>query len=290
MRLVFCSDPLRPREPDPAFQREVDAARSLGIAFDLIDHDALDTVMLAPLPVEERAVYRGWMMKPAQYAELHGRLREAGRVLVNTPEQYAHCHHLPRSFDVIAAHSPRTVWLPAEGMPAMDEVMTLLAPFGDGPVILKDYVKSQKHAWKEACFIPRACDRAQVERVVREFVRLQGADLNGGLVFREFVELERVGTHPKSGMPLSREFRQFFFDGKPIVGGRYWDEVPYGEQGQPPEWVSTIAARVRSRFFTMDVARTAAGEGLIVELGDGQVSGLPEAASPLELFRRLAAG
>ena len=71
MRLVFCCDPLRPREPDPAFQREVDAARSLGLPTDLIDHEALvrgrPAVNLSALPVEELAVYRGWMVTPAQY-------------------------------------------------------------------------------------------------------------------------------------------------------------------------------------------------------------------------------
>ncbi|MBC8102560.1 MAG: ATP-grasp domain-containing protein, partial [Cytophagales bacterium] len=38
-----------------------------------------------------------------------------------------------------------------------------------------------------------------------------------------------------------------------------------------------VARQVRSRFFTMDVAQQDAdGEWLIVEIGDGQVSGLPE--------------
>jgi hypothetical protein len=39
----------------------------------------------------------------------------------------------------------------------------------------------------------------------------------GGLVFREFVELARVGTHPKSGAPLFRELRQVFVDGRCVM-------------------------------------------------------------------------
>ncbi len=35
---------------------------------------------------------------------------------------------------------------------------------------------------------------------------------------------------------------------------------------------------MRSRFFTMDVARRRDGGWMIVELGDGQVSGLPREA------------
>src|SRR5450432_3294033 len=66
-----------------------------------------------------------------------------------------------------------------------DEVMALLRPFGEKPIIVKDYVKSRKHEWNEACYIPCASDRQAVERVVMGFLHLQGEDLNEGLVFRE---------------------------------------------------------------------------------------------------------
>jgi len=32
---------------------------------------------------------------------------------------------------------------------------------------------------------------------------------------------------------------------------------------------------ISSHFFSMDVAQTASGEWIVIELGDGQVSGLP---------------
>jgi hypothetical protein len=85
---------------------------------------------------------------------------------------------------------------------------------------VKDYVKSRKHEWLEACFIPDAGDRAAVERVVGVFVDRQGEDLAGGLVFREYVELRRVGAHPVSGLPLGREYRLFFLDGRLLAAGR----------------------------------------------------------------------
>ncbi len=288
MRLLFCNDPLSPRNPDPAFEREVVAARALGIPFDLVDHDALvagKPPRLPALPHPALVVYRGWMMKPAQYARLHQTLSETGRQLINDPAQYAHCHHLPRSFELISGHSPQTAWLPTRSMPPMDELMRLLAPFEDRPIIVKDYVKSQKHAWKEACFIPCASDRPRVERVVRRFVELQAESLEEGLVFREFVELARVGTHPKSGMPLSREFRLFFLDGAPVFSTRYWDEAEYENESALPGWIEAVGHQVQSRFFTMDLARTTSGEWLIVELGDGQVSGIPDAADPSAFFQ-----
>jgi hypothetical protein len=36
---------------------------------------------------------------------------------VNTPEQYVRCHYLPTSYDVIAGHTPETVWLTGAAIP-----------------------------------------------------------------------------------------------------------------------------------------------------------------------------
>jgi sugar phosphate isomerase/epimerase len=49
-----------------------------------------------------------------------------------------------------------------------------------------------------------------------------------------------------------------------------------------------VARRVQSRFFTMDVAKRLDGEWMIVELGDGQVAGLPDRADVVAFYRRLA--
>ncbi len=106
--------------------------------------------------------------------------------------------------------TPRSVWCETGSEISIDQVMELLAVFGSARVVVKDFVKSRKHEGKEACFIPPASAREAVERVVRRFMELQGDDLAGGLVFRQFVELEHLGRHPKSGMPLTREFRLFF--------------------------------------------------------------------------------
>jgi hypothetical protein len=39
--IVFCSDPLEPHQPDAAFTREAAAAEQLGLAYELIDFEAL---------------------------------------------------------------------------------------------------------------------------------------------------------------------------------------------------------------------------------------------------------
>jgi hypothetical protein len=293
--LVFCADPLDPRIPDPAFEREVAASETLGIGYALIEYEALVGYGDARAAVRrisartepERAVYRGWMLAPDLYTQLYEALAARGVQLINDSTAYTHCHYLPEWYPLAEAYTPRSVWTTDRDAP-IERIMEILRPFGPVPVIVKDFVKSRKHEWEEACYIPSAADQSAVERVVRRFVELQGEELSGGLVFREFVEFEALGMHPKSGMPLTREYRLFFLDGEPLSVAEYWGEADYPEGSYPPlDHFRAVAGSVESRFFAMDVARRSDGEWLIVELGDGQVSGLPERADILAFYQSL---
>jgi hypothetical protein len=297
MLVLYCLDPLDCQRPDDVYAAEAEAAGRLGIPWTLIDHDALvrgdvDRAVRRTIPQSPpgTGVYRGWMMTAEQYGQFYQALEARGIRLLNDPDAYRHCHHLPESYHVIEGDTPRSVWLPCTGEIDIDSLMAVLRPFGDAALVVKDYVKSQKHAWAEACFVPSASDRGAVERVTRRFVELQGPDLAGGLVFREFVEFEPVGRHPRSRMPLTLEHRLFFLDGRPLLCSEYWEEGVYDGDGPPVERFTALAAKVRSRFFTMDVAKRQGGDWLVVELGDGQVAGMPEKADVAAFYRGLAAG
>jgi ATP-grasp domain, R2K clade family 3 len=149
-------------------------------------------------------------------------------------------------------------------------------------------IKSRKHEWAEACYIPSAADAAVVERVVRRFLELQGDDLNEGLVFREFVPFEPLTTDSTSGTSLTREFRLFILDGEPILSAEYWEEGDSSGDVPPIGQFDVNTRRVRSRFFTMDVAKRVEGSWTIVELGDGQVAGLPDRADVNAFYRALS--
>jgi hypothetical protein len=294
MLIASCRDPLEPSRPDRAFESEVAAVERLGLRYVLIDHEALTrdeepgrVVRRVPEHDEPAlAAYRGWMMTPDQYRVLYDALSSKCIRLINEPQQYSHAHHLPENYPVIRGHTPRSVWL--TGDLGIERILEVLAPFGDAPVIVKDFVKSRKHEWAEACFIPSAADRAAVERVVGRFLDLQGDGLNEGLVFREFVEFEPVGIHTRSGMPLTEEYRVFWVDGVPVFWTPYWAEGDYRASEPPIEDFAGVAAAVRSRFFTMDLARRRDGGWMIVEVGDGQVSGLPKESDADGFYEALA--
>jgi hypothetical protein len=290
---LFPSEPFSPRRVDPDFARELAAVEDVGSAVGLVELDALLEAhdverAIRHVPTNAGlAIYRGWMLTPTQYTDLYQALAHRGTVLINSPAQYRHTHYLPESYPVIAKDTPHTVWLPTRGVPDFDHVGELLSRFGDAPIIVKDYVKSRKHEWADACYIPSAADPTAVERVVRRFCALQGEDLNEGLVFREYVPFRRLGVHPKSGMPLSEEYRVFILDGAPLLTTEYWEDAAYTASVPPLDQFWMVLKAVNSRFFTADLACTEAGRWMIVELGDGQVAGLPEHADPPQFYGRL---
>jgi hypothetical protein len=119
MKIIFCSDPLYPNQPDRSFAPEVEAATAAGLRHELIDFEKLtegDTVAAVQRIREreepETAIYRGWMLRPEAYTRLYHELHERGVHLVNSPANYQHCHYLPESYDLIAARTPFTVWVP----------------------------------------------------------------------------------------------------------------------------------------------------------------------------------
>lgn len=294
--IVFCEDPLDPRRPDAAYEAEVAACKALGFTYVVVSYEALVNEKRPEKAVKhvleqktgQTGIYRGWMLRPEDYERLYHALNAKGISLINTPEAYQHAHHLPASYPVIEPLTPKSVWIEIAGEISMDAIMALLSPFGAVPIVVKDYVKSQKHYWEEACFIPSATDREAVERVVRRFLELQGDDLNVGLVFREFVELKPLAAHSKSGMPLTLEFRIFVLDGQPIFVSEYWEEGDYHDALPPIESFRNIMHAVKSRFFTMDVAQKRDGQWMITELGDAQVAGLPEKVNPRDFYEALA--
>ncbi|NEE29494.1 ATP-grasp domain-containing protein, partial [Streptomyces sp. SID7982] len=90
--------------------------------------------------------------------------------------------------------------------PSAEELAGLAAPLGSGPGIVKDFVKSRKHEWHEACYVPELGDPRHLTSVVGRFVELQGDFLAGGLVFRAFEQFVAGG-----------EARVWWVDGEAVL-------------------------------------------------------------------------
>ena len=288
MHLLFCDNFLNPREPDEVYAAEFAAAREAGFTCGLVSFEGLtrggDFARRAGGPGGgERVVgwYRGWMLRGEQYARLIAVMAERGIDLAVTPEAYAQAHYLPEAYPLVAEESPATVWM--EGTD-IEQAWEISRPLAGGAMLVKDWVKSAKHRWEEACFIPAGASREKFAAVVEAFVRIRGESLNRGLVFREFVDLMPVGRDVASGRTVFEEYRLFFWKGKLLKagahddGGGVWEEFARWE---------AYARRFASPFTTIDVARRVDGRWMIVETGDAGVSGLPMVIAPGDFYSAL---
>ena len=294
MRIIYCDSGFSPKEVDYMYAEEYKSAKQKFIQTSLISFEELkkgniESSLKRVNPNEEKeiGIYRGWMLKPNQYEMLYNSLLEKNIELINNPSEYKFCHYLPESYETIKNYTPKTTFKELKSDFKISEFQNEIDTFGEKPIVIKDYVKSQKHYWNEACFIPNAANKEKVNSVVNKFLELQDSDLNEGLVFREYVELEKLTNHSESGMPLTKEFRVFVKDGKIMTIFKYWDEGDYQNIEPIVEEFEVVIPKIKSNFFTMDIAKKKDGKWIIVELGDGQVAGLPENADKDEFYYEL---
>ncbi len=272
--ILYCGDPLNPGRVDAHFAPEAQEVRACGGAVGLIDHDALmrgdARQAVARVPAGLGNVwYRGWMLPGDRYAALAGALAERGTELLVTPERYRTAHELPGWYPAFADITPASVWRPTEPgeLLAAQELAALAAPLPPGPGIVKDYVKSRKHEWERACFIPDLADAAGLARVVRCFVESQEEFLAGGVVLRGFETFAEPGS-------VAAEVRVWWLDGEPRLLTPHPDS-PFGRGPVPGlDHIGPAVRRLGCRFVTTDVALRTDGVWRVVEVGDGQVSDL----------------
>lgn len=272
--VVYCGDPLSPRRVDQHFAEEAEVVRGLGGVVARIDHDALlrgdvDEAVARVSRGLGQAWYRGWMVPSGRYGELADALTARGCRLVVSAAQYRRAHELPGWYPLFAEVTPRSVWLssPSGVVPSEQELASLVAPLGAGPGVVKDYVKSRKHEWDHACYVPDLVDSARLHRVVSHFVELQDEFLSGGIVVRAFERFAGTG-------PVATEARVWWVGGEPVLEGPHPDtpaQVPQADLRH----VAPLVRALGCPFVTTDLAQRADGAWRVIEVGDGQVSDLP---------------
>lgn len=260
------------------FAAEAAAARAASIPVALVDHDALTQAGDAGRAVAQvpqghpDAVYRGWMMSTGQYEALAGALAARGVSLRTSPAQYRRAHELPGWYPAFAGLTPDSTWAPGDDRAAFDKARAGLG--GSGRAVVRDYVKSMKHYWDTAMYIPDRADADAAWQVASQFRALPEDEYTGGFVLRHF--------EPFAG----GEARTWWVYGECALVTPHPDtpDAPPAQAASLP--LAEIGRRVRAldvAFATVDLALRADGIWRVVEAGDGQVSGLPAATAAAEL-------
>lgn len=144
-----------------------------------------------------------------------------------------------------------------------------------GPFVVKGTTNSKKHHWNTMMF---AKDRNEAVEVAS---RLYQDDLVGrqGLVYRKYEPLVtyEVGLN---GLAFTNEWRLFFLGENLISYGYYWSEAQDVDSPHLSEEAIAFAhevAKIASKhtnFFTLDIGEKQSGGWVLIEVNDGQQSGL----------------
>lgn len=156
--------------------------------------------------------------------------------------------------------------------------------------VLKGETNSRKNLWLTSMFAENK------EKAKEIYFKLLDDSLIGAqkIYIREYIPLY---TYMKgiNGMPVTKEFRLFVAYGKVISSAYYWqnyiddiDENP-NPNDIPKEFIQKVIDRVgfNSNFFVIDIGLTKSGEWIVIELNEGQFSGL-SCNEPENLYKNLS--
>ena len=215
------------------------------------------------------------------FKELEADVNGVGAKLINSYEQHRYIADLGNWYEDLKELTPRT-W---------DSVVHLPE---NTSFILKGETNSKKFLFNTHFF---AKDK-------KEAIVVQGRLLEDSLLqdqkiyIREFVPLDKLAEGFR-GLPISREYRFFVYKKTILSGAFYWsthaeelkDHVCSTEV--PKEFLHEVIERIQKTemsepptYYVIDVAKTAAGNWIVVELNDGTMSGLSE-NNPEILYKNL---
>lgn len=285
--ILFPASPDALREPDPMFWKDWQAAEAAGLTWRVFGFDALlsgkvdRAFEFTPGGRGETLLYRGWILKQAEYALLWQELRQRGYALLTGPAEYALANYLPLWYDRVADLTPPAVWTCGVDL---DEAWEKAQALGPPPYVVKDHVKSAKERWRQACFVAPGAGREEFQQVCRALVEFRGERFDGGIVVRPYVPLRYLEESPFGG-DIFEEYRLYFFRGQ-LVSASWYDRVG-GDEAEFSAFLN-LPQRIAAPFFTADVARTERRDLILIEIGDGGVSRLPPKVSAPEFYKCLA--
>lgn len=221
------------------------------------------------------------------YADVEREINKRGASVLVSAAQAEWIEDLRSWYPAFADVTPRT-WIEGE---QIDH---------DGPFIVKGITSGDKHNWDTRFYAAGHGQLADVMEKLR--IDMDKHQDDTPLIVREFVPLKTYAHTPR-GLPLVSEYRYFMGYGKVLASGFYWQSYPQLQDPQiqaqiaqdrasiSPAFEQEIATRLHEQGITLcvaDIALTAQGEPILIELNDPSQAGLC-GIDPHELYRSLRA-
>ena len=252
-----------------------DKEKGLQLISDAFSEGAKGMPPLIPQKIKTYAISRGFTLLPNEYAIMYNFLLKHYNIeLIEDAKSYEVNYSLPLYYPYLQDAMPKCSWIYIQELGISHlNIYETMEQFNGKPVVIRDWHHSLKHFWETAMFIKNSDDKAEISQIVSNFSAMNSG-FHGGLIVKEFIELEPLGPYPIGEIIASKEYRLLFIDGKLRLSCRYWEEFTYQiPDDLPVKWLESLAGKVLSQAFFMDVALTKGGEYKIIELGTIQFSG-----------------
>ena len=215
------------------------------------------------------------------YAGIETALEEIGMKLLIHEAEHLRCSTIEKWYPVLKSKTPYT-----KVYEELPDTEGLLEDFSF-PVFIKGNRQTNRHK-KSQCIIESA---AQYEALRQEWREDPVLSWQKAAV-REYIPLMMIDDTSFPGMvPISYEFRLFYFKGKCMAYGPYWYmgnkySLPKEELAEVMKLTDWAAERLGTIFPAIDVAKTASGEWIIIEVNDAQESGFV-GINPIVLWKNI---
>lgn len=275
--LIFPSSYFDIKKVDEDLQAEYNAALQTGlfeiILFDYEKWFHEDCLAIRKKPMEPiDAIYRGWMMLPEQYHRFYHALNKYHIQLKTTPVEYERLHSFPNVYPCFAGDTARILLYPLRERIDISEIRKQFSKF-----MVKDYVKSVKGTGFPACF-DETTTQSEFDSWMETFYQHRGDLLTGGICVKEYLSLKKYGAR-------TNEFRVFYMNG--IIASISENSGQGSCTQRPPMTLLRKYASLQSPFYTIDFAELEDERWVVIEAGDGQVSGLSDYQDDVAFYRAL---
>lgn len=213
------------------------------------------------------------------YSELVADLAGSSSSLINSFTQHRYIADLGNWYRDLKDITPET-WSHPDQLPQQ------------GPFVVKGETNSKKFKWRTQMFAETREDAIRIGYELSD----DGLLCDQHIYFRRYVPLVKLmdGIDGSKGLPITKEFRFFICDKKVVCGAYYWSnyegdlEVVPSIKEVPSAFLQEVIRLVgdNARFYVVDVAQTQTNEWIVIELNDGQMSGL-SCNEPVALYEGL---
>ena len=212
-------------------------------------------------------------MIPEVYEEFYTALKTNNITLINNPNAYNFMHIFPNVYKSIQEDTAKILTFPLHQPIDLHRIKSN----GIHKFLVKDYVKSVKGSNFPSSFhvdIPQE----EFDEWMKVFYQYRGNLLTGGICIKEYLNLKQYGDK-------TNEYRVYYANHK------ICSIAKNSNQGYltplPPEDFILKYKNLPSNYYTIDYAQLIDDSWIIIECGDGQVSGLSNSQDYVDYYNNL---